>query len=118
MAVGTVTAGLHPAIVPSSVLKMNGATPDFVPVAVVSETTKPDVPLKTTPVGAATVPAALAPGGGIVTTSGAAGGKGIPAPVYSVEKPLPFSEMQNRAGWLWTLPQAFTRCNTVTLATP
>src|SRR5260221_8815928 len=108
MALWTSTAGLHPAIVPSSVLKMNGATPDFVPVAVVSETTKPDVPLKTTPVGAATVPAALAPGGGIVTTSGAAGGKGMPAPGYNVETPMPLSEIHNRQGWLGPIPPALT----------
>src|SRR5260221_6485812 len=110
MALWRSTAGLHPEIVPSSVLKMNRATPDVVPL----ETTKPVVPLKTTPVGAAVVPAGLPPGGGTVTTSGI----GVPAPLYSVEKPVPLSEIQNGEVGLCTIPQGLTRCGSVTLATP
>src|SRR5260370_38390620 len=93
MALWRSTAGLRPEIVPSSVLKMNRATPDMVPF----ETRKPAVPLKTTPVGAAVVPAGLPPGGGIVTTSGAAGGKGGPAPFYHVGTPGPVSQSPNSA---------------------
>src|SRR5260221_5488455 len=106
MALWRSTAGLHPEIVPSSVLKMNRATPDMVPF----ETRKPAVPLKTTPVGAAVVPAGLPPGGGIVTTRGAFGGKGVAAPVYSVETPVPLFEIQDGEVTLWTIPQAVTRC--------
>src|SRR5258706_8147155 len=106
MALWRSTAGLHPEIVPSSVAKIKGAAPD--PMAF--ETTKPAVPLKTTPVGAAVVPAGLSPGGGIVTTSGVAGGKGVPAPLYSVDTPVPLSEIQNGEGALCTIPQALARC--------
>src|SRR5260221_2109139 len=102
MALWRSTAGLHPEIVPSSVLKMNRATPDMVPF----ETRKPAVPLKTTPVGAAVVPAGLPPGGGIVTTRGAFGGKGVPSPVYSVETTVPLCEIQNGDGALCTMPPA------------
>jgi hypothetical protein len=46
------TAGLQPLIVPLSLAKMNRAGPDLVPEASVTETTNPEPPLKTAPVGA------------------------------------------------------------------
>jgi hypothetical protein len=53
-------------MVPSSVAKMKRLAPDFPP----AETTKLLVLLNTMPVGAATAPARLAGGVGMVTTSG------------------------------------------------
>src|SRR5260370_37158364 len=102
MALWRSTAGLRPEIVPSSVLKMNRATPDMVPF----ETRKPAVPVKTTPVGAAVVPAGLPPGGGIVTTSRSAGERGGPAPVLRAETTGAFAQVQAGAGPLRTQPPA------------
>ena len=60
------TLGFHPLIVPSSVSKMKAAEPD----TPFSETTKPLLPLATTPVG---VPGTTPPeADGMVTTSGTA----------------------------------------------
>src|SRR5258707_14134840 len=86
------TTGFQPEIVPSSVLKMKRAGPEAAPL----ETAKPLVLLKTTPVGAGTVPARLPLGGGIVTTLGVPGGagKGGPAPLYSGLGAAPFAAMQ------------------------
>src|SRR5436309_11862456 len=99
------TAGFQPEIVPSSVLKMKRAAPD----TPFLETTKPLVPLKTTPVGAATVPSGLPLGGGIVTTSGAPGGKGVPAPLYSVMTPVPLSAIQKGVVGPCTMPHELTK---------
>src|SRR5258707_12271195 len=105
MALWRFTVRFQPEIVPSSVLKMNRAGPDVVPL----ETTKPLVPLKTTPVGAAVVPAGLLWGGGIVTTRGGPGGKGVAGPVYSVETPGPLSANQKGVVGPGTMAQALTR---------
>src|SRR5258708_1384487 len=101
------TAGFQPEIVPSSVLKMKRAGPEAAPL----ETTKPLVPLKTTPVGAATGPAGLALGGGAVTTIGGpgGGGKGGPGPLYSVLTPVPLSAIQKGVAGPCTMPQELTR---------
>src|SRR5438128_2160606 len=83
------TVGFQADIVPSSVAKMKKAELD----TPFSETTKSSESvllkgLKTTPVGAAVVPAGLPAGGGIVTTNGIA----LPSPLYSVETPAPLSD--------------------------
>src|ERR1051325_5672762 len=90
------TAGDHAAMVPSSVLKMNRAGPEFVP----SVTTKPAPPLKTMPVGAlgGSSPAA----GGTDTTRAFA----FPEASYSVESPVPLSFTHQKPVGLNCSPQA------------
>src|SRR3954454_19143782 len=100
MALGTMacTGATAPAnraaIVPSSVEKMNRAPP------------KLDVPLKTRPVGAE----GDGPVGfGIVTTKGAPTGNGWPAPLYSVETPVPLSDTHHGLVGVRVNPQGLTR---------
>src|ERR671934_1800674 len=108
------TVGLQPEIVPSSVSKMNRLGPECPPL----ETTKSLLPLKTVPVGADVVPGALPAGGGMVTTSGLASGNGWPAPLYSVETPVPLSATQNGLVDDDVIPQALTRFGSVVWARP
>src|SRR5258706_55670 len=110
------TPAFQPEIVPSSVLTMKRAGPEAAPL----ETTKPLVLLKTTPVGAATVPAGLPLGGGIVTTIGVpgGGGKGAPAPLYSVLRPVPLSAIQKGVVGPCTMPQELTRLGSCPAASP
>src|SRR6266566_3205031 len=102
--------GFQPDIVPSSVSKMNTLEKD-VPF---SETLKPPLPLKITPVGAAVVPAGLPAGGGMVTVSGTF----TPWPVYSVDTPVPLSETHQGVAGPCTNPQGFTRFPSVNCAAP
>src|SRR5258708_19702674 len=89
------TPGFHPTIVPSSVEKRKRAGAEVAaPALVTPEIMKaclPEAVLNTVPVG---VPLELSgsPGAGIETTNDC----GVPAVLYSVETPLPFSEIQKR----------------------
>src|SRR5205809_336974 len=94
-------------MVPSSVSKMNTALPD----RSCAFTTKPPLPLKTRPVGAA---GPGPEGTGIVTTSGTID----PAPVYSVERPVPLSAIQTGLVALKSIPHAFTRRGSRVAAQP
>src|SRR5437588_3724155 len=95
-------------MVPSSVSKMNTLEKD-VPF---SETLKPPLPLKITPVGAAVVPAGLPSGTGIVTVSGTftAGTLWV---LYSVDTPAPLSATHQGVAGPCTNPQGFTRSPSV-----
>src|SRR6266704_4590874 len=105
MAWVTSTLRFQPDIVPSSVAKMNRLGPDAMP----SVTTKPLVPLKTLPVGAAVVPAGLSLGGGIVTTSGEATGNAWPWPLYKVATPAPLSDTHHGVVGPCDRPQGLSR---------
>src|SRR6266513_401667 len=91
---------VQPEMVPSSVTKMKCAPP------------KSELPLKTIPVGAdgGTPPK----GGGTVTTSGIF----WPAPVYSVETPVPLSATHQGLVALAVRPHGLTRSGSVTGARP
>src|SRR5256885_2579042 len=104
------TPGLQPEMVPSSVEKMNAATPEAVPL----DTVKPVPPLNTMPLGVEMVPAGEPAGAGTVTTSGVI----APAPLYSVDRPVPLSEIHHGPVALGIRPQALTRLGSVTAATP
>src|SRR6266568_828801 len=104
------TLGFQPEIVPSSVAKMKNDLPEFAPF----ETTKSFVALKTSPVGAAIVPAGLPAGGATVTTSATA----VPSPLYSVVTPAPLSETQNGLVDEAVMPHALTRFGSVVCANP
>ena len=109
IALARFTEGLHPEIVPSSVAKMKEALPECPP----WETVKSEaVELKTIPVGAAG-PAAPA-GGGMATTRPSF----VPAPLYSVERPLPLSETQKGLVDEATIPHGFTRFRSTLAARP
>ena len=97
--------GFQPDIVPSSVSKMKMLGPDLP----CRDTTKPLVLLKTTPVGAAVVPAGLPGGGGIVTTSGEPSGNRLPFPLYRVDTPVPLSATHHGLEGVETSPQELTR---------
>src|SRR5712692_6106305 len=114
MAWVTSTLRFQPDIVPSSVAKMNRLGPDIL----FSETTKPLVPLKTLPVGAAVVPAGLPAGGGIVTTSGELGGSGNawPPPLYKVATPAPLSDTHQGVVGPCDRPQGLSRFGSRNLA--
>src|SRR5712691_207337 len=103
-------AGFQPDIVPSSVAKMKRLGPAPLLVA----TTKPLVPLKTLPVGAAVVPAGLPLGGGIVTTSGTA----VPSPLYKVATPAPLSDTHQKVVGPCDRPQGLSRFASVKVARP
>src|SRR6266536_2666783 len=79
-----------------------------------SETLKPPLPLKITPVGAAVVPAGLPVGGGMVTVSGTF----TPSPLYSVDTPVPLSATHQGVVGPCTNPQAWTRLGSVIWARP
>src|SRR2546427_678230 len=90
-------APLNPEIVPSSAAKIKRA--GLVPALLV--TTKPVPPLNTTPVGVPCWP----PAPGTVNTAWMA-----PLPtLYSVERPVPLSEIHHGDVGLETSPQALTR---------
>src|SRR6266536_1785800 len=90
----------QPEMVPSSVTKMKRAAP------------KSEPPLKTIPVGAdgGTPPT----GGGTVTTSASF----WPAPLYSVETPVPLSATHQGLVALRARPHGLTRFGSVTGASP
>ena len=95
-------------MVPSSVAKINEAGPDFP----ASETTNPDVLLKTTPVGAALNVAPA--GGGIVTTSGEPWlGNGSPLPRRTDANPVPLSEIQNGPSGATAMPHGLVKTGLV-----
>src|SRR5260370_39719180 len=77
-----------------------------------SETLKPPLPLKITPVGAAVVPAGLPVGTGMVTVSGTF----TPWPVYSVDTPVPLSATTQEAVGPCTNTKEFTRFDSVNWA--
>src|SRR5438105_9846413 len=90
-------------MVPSSVSKRNLPGPE----APFLVTTKSEVPLNTTPVGA-DVP--VLPGGGTVTTSGVEGlGNGLPLPEETVATPVPLSATQKGPVGLKATLQEFTK---------
>src|SRR5262245_38387284 len=98
------TVGFQPEMVPSSVANRNRAGPWRMP----ADTTKSELLLKAIPVGAA-VP--VFPGGsGMVTTIGAAGGKALPEPSYTVDTPVPLSEIQKGPAGEAVMPHGLTRC--------
>src|SRR5689334_10997469 len=102
-------------MVPSSVAKMKRLAPAVPP----AETTKLPVLLNTMPVGAATAPAGLLGGVGIVTTIGEFGGNATPSPVYIGETPVPLSTIQmGPAAPALTIPQGLTRFGSAKFATP
>src|SRR5438128_1561162 len=95
----TMGAPLNPEIVPSSLAKMKRAGLGL-PVPPLL-TTKPAPPLNTMPVGALWLP----PAPGTVKIAGMA-----PVPtLYSVERPVPLSEIHHGDVGLDASPQAFTR---------
>src|SRR5437867_2518373 len=96
-------------MVPSSVAKMNRAGLPF-------GRTKSALPLKTVPVGVASVPEGAFFGGGIVTVPVPLIGTIAPAPVYSVEKPVPLSETHHGLVLLRLSPQGFFRFGSTTAA--
>src|SRR5437867_8478134 len=97
------TAGFQAEIVPSSVTNINRA-------GLPEVTSKSVLSLKTAPVGAAGL---LPPeGGGIVTTKGTAS----PAPLYSVETPVPLSATHHGLVELRASPQGFTKLGSVLAA--
>ena len=102
----TTGAPLNPEMVPSSPAKMKRA--GLVPTPLV--TTKPVPPLRTWPVGAPCWP--IAPG--TVTTMGM-----VPVPtLYSVERPVPVSEIHHGDVALRDTPQALTRLGSTRAACP
>src|SRR5436190_17682985 len=78
-----------------------------------SETLKPPLPLKITPVGAAVVPAGLPVGAGMVTVSGTF----TPPPLYSVDTPVPLSATHQGVVGPCTNPQGLTRFGSWNIAT-
>src|SRR2546422_8733288 len=91
---------------------MNTAGAEALP----SETTKSGVPLKTTPVG---VPEPVPPpGGGIMTTSGDGGGKGLPLPSESGDTPALLSEIQKGPVGGNAMPQGLIKLGAMVAATP
>src|SRR3954466_15918275 len=92
------TVGFHPEIEPSSLLNRNSAGPDFVPWVMV----KSVVLLNTVPVG---VPIVAPPTGGMVTTIACT----TPVELYTVERPVLLSEVQNGPVPLKLIPHGFTR---------
>src|SRR5438552_4175832 len=100
-------------MVPSSVSKMNRLEKD-VPF---SETLKPPLLLKITPVGAAVVPAGLPLGAGMVTTNGIPTGNPWPRPLYSVDTPVPLSATHQGVVGPCTNPQELTRFGSWNIAT-
>src|SRR5713226_6935537 len=96
------TAGLQPTMVPLSVAKMNRLGAEAVPFV----TTKPLVPLKTTPVGAL-------PDGGMLTVRASF----APEPLYSVLLSVPLSETHQGLVALRARPQALTRLESVAFVT-
>src|SRR5437660_246633 len=93
-------------MVPSSVSKMNREEPIFPSLV----TTKSPPALNTVPVGADGPCAPIA--GGIVTTSG----NGVPSALYSVERPVPLSAIQNGPPGPNAIPQEFFRFPSVQAA--
>src|SRR5204862_6604583 len=87
---------LQAAMVPSSVTKIKRAPP------------KSGLPLKTIPVGVA------APVGGIVTVNASF----CPAPLYSVETPVPLSATHHGLVELDVRPHGLTRLGSVSAANP
>src|SRR4051812_2821386 len=88
---GAGTFGFHPRIVPDSPANRNSDGPE----SPMCETTKPDPPLKTVPVGAPNT----------FTTNGS----GVPVPSYNVEVSVPlFATHQGVCGPA-TSPHAFLR---------
>src|SRR5690348_12736362 len=109
MALCRSAVGFQPEIVPSSVANMKKLGPEPPPPV----TTKPELPLNTTPVGVPVVPSGLPLAGGIVTTSGVAGGNGTPAPLYRVLTPVPLSEIQKGLVGPNAMPQGFFKLASV-----
>src|SRR5262245_45105166 len=110
------TFGAQPTMVPSSVAKIKRAEPEVVTPFVVSETMKPDPPLKTMPVGVP--PVALPSGDGIFTPWDGFMVRGIlaPVPVYKVETPALLSETQKGLVGPYAKPQGLSRLASVGFA--
>src|SRR4029077_5460166 len=108
--------GFQPTIKPSSVAKIKIAGADACPLLTLNSLLVPRVMFHTTPVRDPRVD----PGaGGISTTSGFWGvGKSWPRPLYSVERPVPLSLIQNGLVPSCTRPHPLTRCGLVFAATP
>src|ERR1700722_9324220 len=89
----------HAEMIPSSLANRNALPPKLA-----------GVPLKTVPVG----DPAPAPADGMVTTNDC----GVPAPLYSVDVPLPLLAIQKGEVRLKEMPHGFTRFGSVLSATP
>src|SRR5947209_16200508 len=101
------TAGDQPAMVPSSVANRKTAAAGPLPLA---ETLNPPLAppkvLNTVPVGVPSFPRGSAGGGpGIFTTRDC----GVPAVLYSVDRPVPLSEIQKGLPELSEMPHGLTR---------
>src|SRR5262245_13986673 len=101
------TEGAQPAMVPSSVANRKAGAAGPLPLAeTLSPPLAPPKVLNTVPVGVPSAPRGAAGGGpGIFTTSDC----GVPAVLYSVDTPVPLSEIQKGPVGLSEMPQGLTR---------
>ena len=99
---------------------MNESGPSFASVAKKNVLGLKPAPalLNTTPVGVPSVPGGLPGAGGIVTTSGDAMGKGLPAELYTVATPVALSPTHNGLVALAAMPHGFLRFGSVKMASP